>query len=245
MAKNKILLSTLIYSAVDPAPYASHLNAFYRFGRDLPEWEFVFHSPWRLPIDAARNQAVQAALEYECEWLFFFDSDMILSPAVIRTLLEREKPMVMANCLIRGYPYEPMIFRYADESKKALLKYVPTDEDRKQEVIQADAVGTACTVIHCELFKHMEEPWFLTGKYHTEDVYFCVKAAAEVQGFSCWVDLTVEAGHLLNPFVLTSSNAPHLREFWEKGFNELGLVEPKNRKDQTRVNPLEGSALCI
>ena len=237
MAKDKIVVSTIVYGDVEPLPYASHCNLWYRLGRDLPEYDFIFHSPWRVPIDTARNQAVLAALQAEAKYLFFYDSDMVLQANVIKTLLSRDKPAIMAMCWIRGYPFPPMVFHYDKENKAVMNKYEPTSEDYAQEIIQCDAIGTPCTLINVDVFKHIPEPWFLTGKYHTEDVYFCCKAREYVEGFECWVDLTVPSGHLLDGMVLQKDNVDALRRFHAQGYSNYGYVTPKEEAIIIHKNP--------
>jgi len=239
MSNKKIVVATIIYGNIEPIPYASHNNLWYRLGKDLPDWQFVFHSPWRYPIDTARNLAAKTALEVDAQYLFFYDSDMELDPHVLKSLLERDKPAVMAMCWIRGYPFEPMVFKYT-EDRKTMFKYEPTEEDYQNEVFQCDAIGTACTLINTDVFRHMPEPYFLTGKYHTEDVYFCCKAREYVEGFECWVDTKVCSGHLLDPVVLNRHNVVDLRKFYEK-YDSSGRPCTRTQPSVVQPNPLEAS----
>jgi hypothetical protein len=241
MAKTKILLSTVSYGDVHPIPYSSHLNMFYRLGKEV-DADFIFHSPWRVPIDTARNEAVAEALNNECEWLFFFDNDMALDPRIVQKLMVHDVPCVMAHCLIRGYPFEPMMFRFKDDEngvRIGLTKYAPTDEEyASNKLLKVDAVGTACTLIKTEVFRNMSKPYFQTGEFNTEDVYFCMKALNQIEGFECFVDLSFECGHMLNGFVLTRDNAKALKEFHEKGFNGVGMPEPSLIPNKKHANPL-------
>jgi hypothetical protein len=236
MANNKILVSTIEYGSVDAGCYRSHMQFWYRCGRALPEWEFSFYAPSRLPIDTARNECAQLALTTDCEWLFFYDSDMILDPNVLIELLKHDKPMVMAHTIIRGYPFESMMFRFKDEKKEQLDKYEATEEEIAQGLAQMDAVGTACTLINVGAFKALQRPWFLTSTAHTEDIYFCMKAR-QLKEFSCWVDFKTVAGHMLDPYMVTSGNRKLLKEYVEKAYPYL--IPNAELMERASRNPLE------
>lgn len=211
-----MLVTTPIFGSVDPIPYASHLHAWKRTAEELPDAEIIFHSPWRLPIDSARNQAVIDALRNECEYLFCYDSDMVLDPSILSRLIKRNKPAVAARYTIRGYPFSSAMLRFTDETKTKIKTFEASAEEEKMELLQVDAVGTGACLIKTDIFKKVNFPWFFTGATHTEDVYFFVNAA-KVEGFSCWVDMTIKVGHLGEPIVIHPGNAGALKKFYEEG----------------------------
>ena len=108
----KIMVSCLLYASTEPIPYASHCQFWYRLGKSMPDVEFYFQSPWRVPIDSARNQSVLKALELGCDYIFFYDNDMILDPETIPRLLARDKPAICGRYTIRGYPFNSAILRF-------------------------------------------------------------------------------------------------------------------------------------
>jgi hypothetical protein len=235
MAKTRLCMATIVYGNVDPIPYVSHLNAFYRLGKDM-DIDLIFHGPYRMPIATARNDAVRVALNSDCDWIFFYDNDMVLTPSVVKHLMEHDVPAVMANCLIRGYPYAPMMFRWDANflPEKKLNKYQPTPEEYEQKLLlPMEAIGTPCTLIRMDVFKAMTPPYFLTGDHHTEDVFFCMKAYEQVEGFKCYADLSIECGHMLDPFVLVPGNAAAIRAFNDQGYDNSGLPN----KDWDKVSP--------
>ena len=111
------------------------------------------------------------------------------------------------------------------------------DDVDKNGLIKVDAVGCAATLINCEIFKLIPEPWFLTGETHTEDIYFCMKARECVKGFEVYVDTTVECGHMLPQPVLDSANRELLMKIHtlEGGLNQLW--QPDVRVSLERPNP--------
>ena len=166
MTNGKLLIATVLYN-VHPIVYSSQLSMIYRTGKNLPHWEMIFFSPVRMPIDAARNQAVQHALQLECDYLFFYDDDMYLHPDVIERLLNRmndKTHVIMARCYIRGFPFHPMIFKYEikDEKKepfKVMNHYIDYKSSvRKDGLVEVDAVGCACTMIDVKLLKMVPAP---------------------------------------------------------------------------------------
>ena len=247
MKDGKLLISTVLYN-VHPVVYSSQFSMIYRTGKNLSNWEMIFFSPIRMPIDSARNAAARYALQLECDYLFFYDDDMFLHPDIIERLLKRmndETHVVMARCYIRGFPFHPMIFKYETienkgESYKALGHYVDYKDDvRKDGLVEVDAVGCACTMIDVKLFKMIPEPWFMTGKTHTEDVYFCVKAKDHVEGVGLFMDDTFECGHLMERPILTEHSREILTDLDHKGLNQVFFPKSKKELIFNYDNPLE------
>jgi len=221
--KKRLLVATCIYG-VDPIPYASHLNMFYKLGKDLPNWDVIFSGPWRMPIDVARNRAAKVALEEECDYLFFYDDDMVTHPAVVERLLkhvEREEiHIISAKVFIRGRPFNTMIFRFDDPDKLGLFEPKPEDID-ENGLVKCGAVGCASTLIDTQLFKMTPEPWFLTGAHNTEDVYFCMKAADHISGIEIRMDMNTECGHMLDKPILSTASKSVLTKIQDQGLDAI------------------------
>ena len=83
--RKKIMLATIVYD-VGAIPYGSHLAMAYRAAKDLPDWDFHICGPHRLPIDKGRNMAVEAALVRDCDYIMFYDDDMVMHPHIIKIL---------------------------------------------------------------------------------------------------------------------------------------------------------------
>ena len=221
--QTRICVATCIYG-VDAVPYSSHLSFMYRIGRNLPNVDVIFSGPWRMPIDVARNKAVEIALHEECDYLFFYDDDMVLHPNVLANLLnhaiKREIHIISAKVYIRGYPFKEMIFRFNDPEHMGLFSPTPADID-EDGLVKCDAVGCASTLINTELFKMVDQPWFLTGRQHTEDVYFCMKTREHIEGVQIYMDMNTECGHMLDKPVLTSVSKSVLLGIQEKGLTAI------------------------
>ena len=163
--KIKVLVTSNQYHC-EPICEAGFKDVFYKFGESR-EFDVVFYGPWRQPIDVARNGAVKMALQYECDYLFFYDDDMFFAdPMVpiklIKRLIANEKiNVIQAVAFIRGYPYKPMVFKVSslDDGRKVMEAYTTPEEleaDADSDgLVKCAAVGCCCTVIRVPVFNVM------------------------------------------------------------------------------------------
>jgi cellulose synthase/poly-beta-1,6-N-acetylglucosamine synthase-like glycosyltransferase len=223
----KVLVCVNMLTEIDSQVYPSHLTHAFRMGRDT-DYEVMLFTPRRMAIAAARNMAAKEALKNNCDWLFFYDDDMELHPQTLKTLISRDKDIIMGLCCIRGYPFRKMVFKWvekddelssiADLKVKGKLMTFWEDCDKfanEQGVIETGvaAVGCACTLIRTEIFKYLEDPYFYTGTQNTEDTYFCLKAYNAIENLKIAVDTTVPAGHILkDKDILYPETAEFLRK---------------------------------
>lgn len=137
------------------------------------------------PIDKARQEFAEKALEVGAKYLFFWDEDVLLPAHALRELL-----YVMENqpeCGVIGGIYclksdrpEPLVFKGVGTG--------PYWDWKVGEVFECTALGMGCTVIRTEVFKDMPKPWFRSvddlspyldnvpmGEVWTEDLFFCKK----------------------------------------------------------------------
>ena len=229
------MIATNLYD-INPIVYSGHLDMFYQLGKCSDEFEIVFHAPWRTPIDKARNDAAIMSLYYECDYLMFYDDDMYFPTGkdiikLLRRIVNDDKITILqALAFIRGYPFKPMIFELKDidEKKKKMM----TIDDYKDKIdadglVKCDAVGCCATIIDTKLFKMTPKPYFLTGEGHTEDIYFCVKAAQYVENVGIYCDTTIKIGHLLDKIILVEENRELLKKMHEDhDLNQLFLPDP-------------------
>lgn len=220
---SKTLVSSNILTNVAQQSYMAHCNMWFRMGRETDD-DFIFHAPNRNAIDVSRNQAAKMALECDCDYLLMYDDDSLPHPQTYMSLKKADKDVIMALSYIRGYPFEPMFFKFGGQAinpdtdvKSSLLLYYRDFAEAidKDGLVVCDAVGFHCVLIKCSLLKKMQPPYFVTYPgASTEDVYFCMKAKKEVgKDVSICVDTKVPAGHLLQPVVVDQTNVNELRLF--------------------------------
>jgi hypothetical protein len=219
-------------SNISNKAYATHLEFAYRLAKDNPDFRFILFCPYRMTIANFRTTAAVAALQVEAEYLMFVDDDAVLidQTSMFKLLKDKidgdeNKHIVMPVVYIRGYPFRPMFFKsIVTDGIKGLENYndfrdEPTDD---KKLLEVGAIGCHTCLIKVEVFKAMEEPFFLTGTYHTEDIYFCMKCRDYIENIGIFVATDLESSHLLDPMYVNSNNVEVLRKLYE----DLGMSNP-------------------
>jgi hypothetical protein len=110
-----------------------------------------------------------------------------------------------------------------------------------KEIVNVDAIGFSCALIKTDVLHQLTTPYFVTGRHHTEDVYFCMKVQTELKDEagnspSIVMHTGVKCGHLLNPEPIEWSVRKRLTDFYapeveaekeaSKGFQrDMGYIE--------------------
>lgn len=197
----KTLVGVNTLTSVDQLVYLSHCNFWTKTIKQFPEDEFLFFTPHRMSVDNMRNASVKAALEYGCDYLLFIDDDVIVEPHTFKALYNRKLDVCMALTFIRGYPYDPMFFKW-DEKQENLVRYVDYKNHVQEDgLVLCDAIGCSCVLIKTWIFKELKGPWFVTVPDRcTEDVYFCLRMHNELKvPFTMGVDILISTHHKLSP----------------------------------------------
>ena len=232
----RALIAICTLTSIQNKPYATHMQFAYRLAKDNPEWQFVLFTPYRMSIANFRNYSVKAALETEADYIFFMDDDSVLlgNASIFKYLKDKidndpNKHIISPIVYVRGYPFEPMFFSEVKDEKIRIkegkgidffrdFKNHPTDENK---LIRVEAVGCHNTLIKTEIFKALEQPYFLTTLNNTEDIYFCMKCKEFIENIGIFVDTSITVGHLLDPLYVDDNNVESLR----KMYKELQLFE--------------------
>ncbi len=234
----KTIVGVNTLESVHSFVYGSHCALWSQIRKDYPKDDLILYSPYRMSIDGMRNDCTRVALEQECDYIMFIDDDVVVRPDTYRVLRERDKDIIMAITFIRGYPFAPMFFKdfeTIDQANGKIRKNLRIHDEWKDDLepnglVKTGAVGFSCVLIKCDVLKAMTPPYFVTGPGHTEDVYFCMRARAELDPEpEIWVDTTVPTGHMLMPDMVTLDNVEKLREFYK----------PEGEGDQLRFRMKE------
>lgn len=106
-----------------------------------------------------------------------------------------------------------------------------------QEIVPVDAIGFSCALIKTDVLHQLTTPYFITGRHHTEDVYFCMKVQTELEPKPTIAMHTgVQCGHLLNPEPIEWAGRKRLTDFYapevekekeaSKGFQrDMGYIQ--------------------
>jgi len=150
--------------------------------------EFIILSLAGQPTDYIRNCLVSEALNRDCDYVWFIDSDMIPSFGIFNCLFHMYKDISSALCFQRERPHYPAV----RVKETGILLDIP-----ENKIIQVEGIGLACCIISTEVFKKIEQPWFKfemrEGKRIGEDIYFCEKARKA--GFEIFVHTGVTCAH--------------------------------------------------
>ena len=145
-------------------------------------------------IHNARNTMAQNAIEKECDYLFFLDSDCVLPNDTLKTLVEHDKDIVAGMYFQKRVPFPPVIYT---ENKKGTYDVI-TDYP-KDSLIEVDGVGMGVCLIKTSVFKYIPTPFNpIIGKegeksINGEDLAFCKRA--KEKGFKIYVDTAIQALH--------------------------------------------------
>jgi len=169
------------------------------------------------PHDRARNWAMQNALNYDANLLWFIDSDTDVPPGSfgrLKEVMDRTGAVIVAGYYLqRGYPFLSTWAVVADDGKMNYRMVGDTTSDP----IKLDACGMGCTLINVDWVREnmddLDGKWFkLTEKNNRrvwEDVYFCMRASE--RGGTIFGDPRVVGRHLYERIFVTPENAAELR----------------------------------
>lgn len=216
------------------AAYGNHINLFYRLGRSYSDIDFILVNPPRMSIDTMRNLTARVALEQNADYVWFIDDDVIIPVdppySVLRKLIAANVDAVSADVIIRGYPFEHMLFKHPENDPDGLvtIKDLPPPDSPERGFLKLDALGFSCTLIKTEVFRKMSRPFFVTGINNTEDIYFFVRLRERCPETTIAADTSVICGHILWNEIISSDN----KELYKKYFEEQYKPEKKPESEE-------------
>ncbi len=148
------------------------------------------------PLDMARCQIAQKAIANGSDYLFFVDSDVLIEPKYLETLLAHDKDIVCGLYSFKTPPYSPLLKR-----RVADTLYL-TSYEFEEGLQETDGTGLGCALIKTSIFKNLPYPWFKStwvfeeGAWRilSEDLYFC--QIAQANGYKIWVDTRLKCQHI-------------------------------------------------
>jgi len=176
-----------------------------------------------LPLSVNRNNAVQEALDHDCEYVFFVDHDNILNSDTLIRLIEYNVPCVGCLYFERKYPHLPLIYTFEEDLQTVRVEYnYPTG------LVKVDVIGLGCSLIRIDVFKELgDSDWFCYEyggrEWGTEDIAFFHKL--KDKGIPVHIDTENTVGHL-STHVVDEGDWLHYKEGYleivSKKAKELG-----------------------
>ena len=177
-----------------------------------------FMTPAGMPIDVARDMSARAAVEKGYEWIFFWDSDVMLPDGAVQKLLEANTPLVNGMYVAKrkfgdGFFWDMWMRVQGPDGKIGATNVMDWGDARYFD--QADFVGAGCMLVHRSVFEKISEMypglpyfyWTISRKPEgivpfpdpmmnamSEDFFFC--ALAKACGFRIVVDTSIRCGHM-------------------------------------------------
>jgi len=228
--RTKIVIGINNLTAVHQPAYSNHIQFFFRLGRSYPSLDILLVNPARMSIDRMRNMAAEQALKWEADYLLFLDDDVLIPFGSLAHLLDADKDIIAGDVLIRGYPFEHMIFDYKKDENGITTSMLPIhDPEEPLGVYDCDAVGFSYCLIKIDALKKCPKPYFITGPKNTEDIYFCIKAKLANPELTIACDTRIQCGHMLNPYPVSPDNVKNFREYYEKQYPQALKEQEKDR----------------
>ncbi len=190
------------------------------FGKRLdagPGWLIANRNSGNVAI--ARNHICKVFLEQTtADWLWFIDTDQTFDPDILERMVASadpvERPILSALIMAerdKQYPISPACIGFDDATPPNPCTY---DGIPAVQHWPVGATGSGCVLIHRSVlaalwaqYKDHPFPFFEYARWERtmpdgsivpgvlgEDYTFALRAAH--LGFSCWVDTTIEAGHV-------------------------------------------------
>lgn len=209
----KVMVGCNLLTQVDSIAYPNHMQFWYNQGRNT-DFSFRFSSPRRMSIDNMRNFTAKAALEWEADYLFFYDDDVLIPNDSITALMDCDADIAAGLVYIRGYPFDKMAFKLQEDGSLPHL----TEEDLEKagnHIIDVSAVGFSCCLMKMSLLRKLEPPYFMTGTNHTEDVFYCLKALQTYPETTIRLNTKVRPTHLVDKYGVNHDNYKELQKFAE------------------------------
>lgn len=176
------------------APFAQSLSALNKQGDCIIS--FLIGS---LIYQSRDNLAIQAIKE-QCDYVMWFDSDMIFPPNTLMKMLDHMKDgrdIVTGLYFRRRNPFTPVLFSKLEETEDGACSWADYNDYPKNGVFEIAGCGFGCCMVKTEVFAE------LLGKYGScftpfggisEDLAFSMRARES--GYKIWCDSTIKCGHV-------------------------------------------------
>lgn len=164
----------------------------------------------------ARNHIAQMSLDKGADYVLMVDNDVVLPQDALQNLLDDPKKVCLGfyahrdadniyrgrTCVCKLYNDKGVkYFNYPLESEY-MAEELRTMRESNQYKVQIHGGGMGCALIHTDVFRQIEYPWYDWVNYKnghrgmlSEDLFFC--EACRKKGIPIYTDSRVVCGHML------------------------------------------------
>lgn len=149
-------------------------------------------------VDLARNKAFEYFLSTDADYLFFVDSDIIVTEEVLEKLISADKPIISGVYNKKSFVQRETTICYVDEQKNWRV-YKPNEI--KDELFKIDACGFGCVLIKRDTVRFMSDKmkkicfrFIQQLHYISEDIYFCTECSK--YNIEIWCDGSAKVAHV-------------------------------------------------
>lgn len=182
----------------------------------LQPFRFYFVQVGRMFTPAAREEAAKKAVEYDCDYLFFVDDDMICPDDLFLKLYRHHEiaDVVAPLAFTRNAPYKPVCYASVEGwdavnrceyfINNTIMNY------QRDKLMEVDAVGFGAALIKVSILKKIQQPWFMSSEGTGEDILFSYKV--KKVGGRVFMDTSVKIGHIGHPQIITEEFVDNYRK---------------------------------
>lgn len=139
----------------------------------------------------ARERCIDLALAYQCDYILFWDADMIFTADVFLKLLRHELPVVSALAFTARPPITPVIYKFTPNVDGS-FQSDPVLNYKRDALQKVDAVGFGVVLMQASVFRRVPKPWFSSPGVG-EDIQFA--AFCKRAGVDIYVDTSAKTVH--------------------------------------------------
>ena len=146
----------------------------------------------------SREHLVASALKMNADYIMFLDSDQLIQSDTIDRMAEHlinGEDIVTTLIFRKDPPYQPCVFKSQKElpNRQIALEYCDIDELDLTKPFYVESCGLGCAMMKLDVFKNIEQPWFLPRPYTGEDI--SLMWDVKQKGYKILCDPTIEIGH--------------------------------------------------
>ena len=163
--------------------------------------DFEYAILWRWQWLEMRGKFAQLAMEWNCDYIFVLDPDLLYADDILHRLMAHQKDIVSPLCFKSfGVQVLPEMFKSQQKDDKIVFERLT---QYPRALIEVDAIGFRMVLIKTDVFRNMPKPWFAVGpEPGAEVVYFCQKARQ--CGYKIFVDTNMPIDFMYaNPVLVT------------------------------------------